>query len=231
MCIAGFDMEKKKLLACSVLCGLIIIGCGLAVIFKDKTEKTPVSEVTEKKIKQEPVKEEIKVTPPAPVQKPVPKEIVKKADLFSDNTILPLSAITEIANLPSGIQDDIRKLIENSNLYYLKRKPDGVFMIVGSSGDEKYMRHDVKFVEINKEGVPKITSIGQEVSDEDGDWEFNEDSGLPLKHIKYDEDGDIEYTEIWNYSDEEPVKYEMKNGEGKILSIKKKHLMVIQNKI
>lgn len=49
MCIAGFDMEKKKLLACSVLCGLIIIGCGLAVIFKDKTEKTPVSEVTEKK--------------------------------------------------------------------------------------------------------------------------------------------------------------------------------------
>ena len=161
MCIAGFDMEKKKLLACSVLCGLIIIGCGLAVIFKDKTEKTPVSEVTEKKIKQEPVKEEIKVTPPAPVQKPAPKEIVKKADLFSDNTILPLSAITEIANLPSGIQDDIRKLIENSNLYYLKRKPDGVFMIVGSSGDEKYMRHDVKFVEINKEGVLKITSIGQ----------------------------------------------------------------------
>ena len=74
-------MKKKKLLACSVLCGLII-GCGLAVIFKDKTEKTPVSEVTEKKIKQEPVKEEIKVTPPAPVQKPVPKEIVKKADLF-----------------------------------------------------------------------------------------------------------------------------------------------------
>ena len=68
MCIAGFDMKKKKLLACSVLCGLIIIGCGLAVIFKDKTEKTPVSEVTEKKIKQEPVKEEIKVTPPAPVQ-------------------------------------------------------------------------------------------------------------------------------------------------------------------
>ena len=54
-------------------------------------------------------------------------------------------------------------------------------MIVGSSGDEKYMRHDVKFVEINKEGVRKITSIGQEVSDEDGDWEFNEDSGLPLK--------------------------------------------------
>ena len=49
MCIAGFDMEKKKLLACSVLCGLIIIiGCGLAVIFKDKMEKTPVSEVTEK---------------------------------------------------------------------------------------------------------------------------------------------------------------------------------------
>lgn len=94
-------------------------------------------------------------------------------------------------------------------------------MIVGSSGDEKYMRHDVKFIEINKEGVRKITSIGQEVSDEDGDWEFNEDSGLPLKHIKYDEDGDIEYTEIWNYSDEEPVKYEMKNGEGKILSIKK----------
>ena len=44
-------MKKKKLLACSVLCGLII-GCGLAVIFKDKTEKTPVSEVTEKKIKQ-----------------------------------------------------------------------------------------------------------------------------------------------------------------------------------
>ena len=80
MCIAGFDMKKKKLLACSVLCGLII-GCGLAVIFKDKTEKTPVSEVTEKKIKQEPVKEEIKVTPPAPVQKPVPKEIVKKAYL------------------------------------------------------------------------------------------------------------------------------------------------------
>ena len=221
MCIVGFDMEKKKLLACSVLCGFIIIGCGLAVIFKDKTEKTPVSEVTEKKIKQEPVKEEIKVTPPAPVQKPAPKEIVKKADLFSDNTILPLSAITEIANLPSGIQDDIRKLIENSNLYYLKRKPDGVFMIVGSSGDEKYMRHDIKFVEINPEGVQKITNIGQEVSDEDGDWDFNEDSGLPLKHIKYDEDGDIEYTEIWNYSDEEPVKYEMKNGDGKILSIKK----------
>ena len=109
MCLAGFDMYKKILLACSVLCGLFIIGCGLAVIFKDKTEKTPVSEVTEKKIKQEPVKEEIKVTPPAPVQKPAPKEIVKKADLFSDNTILPLSAITEIANLPSGIQDDIRK--------------------------------------------------------------------------------------------------------------------------
>lgn len=78
MCIAGFDMEKKKLLACSVLCGLIIIRCGLAVIFKDKTEKTPVSEVTEKKIKQEPVKEEIKVTPPAPVQNLFQKKLSRK---------------------------------------------------------------------------------------------------------------------------------------------------------
>lgn len=222
MCITGFDMEKKKILACSVLCGLIIIGCGLAVVFKEEPEKTPVHETGQKKFEHKPITEEIKPAQQEIVQKTAKQETVKrKADLFSDNTLLPLSAITEISFLPSNLQKEVSKLIENSNLYYLKRKQDGIFMIVGNSGDEKYLRHDIKFVEINSEGVQKITNIGQEVSDEDGDWEFNEESGHPLKHIKYNRDGDIEYTEIWNYSEGEPVKYEMKNGEGKVLSIKK----------
>ena len=51
-------------------------------------------------------------------------------------------------------------------------------------------------------------------------WEYDK-NGKPTKHIIYNNDGDVEYIETWNYTESSPIKYEIKDGNGKIVSVKK----------
>lgn len=217
-----YSMNRRRIIVCSLLCGLIAAGCiCTAFLSKKEEEKAPVSQkISKKNINAEPVKSSEKIVKKVRKQSIQEKEVIK-TNLYSDNQLLPLSAIAEISAMPKELREKVGSYAENSNLYYLKPLNNGVFLITGNTGEEKYPRHDIQFVEINADGQEKISPIDGHISDSDGEWEFDEQSGLPLKHIKHNQSGEVEYTEVWNYEPDAEIKYEMKNGRGNTLSLKK----------
>ena len=165
-----------------------------------------------------------KITPVKEKQEELEPSVIKKAHLYDENINLPFSTITELAFLPQNVQDEILKISEESNLYYLKRNNDSVFLITSSGMDEKISRHDINFIELDFIGQKKVIPLNNNVQEEDdngGEWQYDEETGLPIKHIKYNSKGKVEYSETWNYSLDEPIKYEMKDAKGKTLSVKK----------
>ena len=80
-----------------------------------------------------------------------------------------------------------------------------------------------------KSGHQATSTLGytDKMQDSDNDyWDFDKsgERPLPLKHIKYKKDGDVDFVETWNYDVSNPVKYEMLDGNGKVVSIKKETL-------
>ena len=55
------------------------------------------------------------------------------------------------------------------------------------------------------------------------EWVFDESEEpyRPLKHTVYDKKKKILYSEMWNYDETEPVKYEMTNEKGNVISVRK----------
>ena len=206
-------------LLCSIIAGVFIY-----YIKNSSTEN----------IKQEPPESKILTTAPQPKpeQKPVPspvkKEIpLKKTNLYGNipNNMLPLSAVPVITDLSENIKKTIDELIENTQgLYWIERSGDKIFVIAEVSED--CPRHGIEFIEINviTGEIDKETPGVHNDEGESDEWQYDKDTQLPLKHIKYDSDKDVEYTETWNYSQETPVKYEMKNSEGKTISVKKENI-------
>ena len=218
-------MKKNVIYLCAAAV-IVVAVYGISVVSnKDKNKAVTLPAKEERPVDNTVVKETPKpiTQKSTPTKKAEKTEEVKKANMYDENNILPLSAVAEISTLTDSMKESVNSLIENSNLYYLKKHKDKVFMIVGNSGDEKYQRHDIEFVEINHSGHKKVTKFGniEEHAGDNDEWTFDETSNLPQKHIKYNSKGDIEYTEIWNYSPDEQIKYEMKDGNGKVLSIKK----------
>ena len=153
---------------------------------------------------------------------------VKNANLFNDTNYnnIPLSLISAVSDLPSNVQNKINNIINSSQeIYMIKNKPNKVMVVKENSSN---IRHGIDFVEIDiPSGHQTVSTFGYngKIGDAENDiWEYENISKLPTKHTKYNKDGDIEFVEIWNYDSEEPIKYEMKNAEGKVISLRKETL-------
>lgn len=167
---------------------------------------------------------------------PQPKPVEPKYDLYNSTPYdLPLISIAEISKLPLNIKKKIDEILETSQgFYYLKVYEDNVFIILQNPvfvGDV-YNRHNLQFVELSMDGEVKYHSAGYlgkegeilaEAKTKEDLWAYDESSEQlrPQKHIKYDEKGKVKYTEYWNYEENEPIKYQMKDAHKKVVSILK----------
>ncbi len=164
----------------------------------------------------------------------IPKKIEKKFDLYSTTPYdLPLFSIVEISKLTPVVKNSVDKLLDESQGFYLLRKDkDKIFVVLQNpvTNSDTYLRHNLQFAEIDMEGNVKYHTAGYgglegeiSISNEtqDDNWEFDNsvEPVRPIKHIAFDENGKIKFTEIWNYDEKEPVKYEMQDSNGKIISI------------
>lgn len=215
-------MYRKKLLLMSILCVFLVTGCS---IFPNKKEIKPQEPQnnSNKNIEQvQPPKME-KPAQPKATPKDEPKLRVRKADLYNENSEISLSTIMALSNVDDSLKTKIENYIQNSTIYYLETKKDSIFMIVDNSYTEKIQRHGLEFVEINHNGVKKVTPLVKtsDENDENDVWELDEETKLPLRHVNYNNEGEIVYSEYWNYSPESQIKYELKDANGKTISLRK----------
>lgn len=164
------------------------------------------------------------------------KEEIKKFDLYSETPYeLPLLSIVEISKLPQNVKKVVDEILEQSQgFYYLRKSKDKVLIILQNPVKltDTYSRHDLQYAEIDMEGKVVYHSAGYCGIDGETDnavkvkqdvWLFDETTEpfRPIKHIVYNEKGKVKFTECWNYDEKEPIKYQMKNGSKKVLSLLK----------
>ncbi len=149
---------------------------------------------------------------------------VRKVNLYTTDSLVPLSTISVISSLPKNIQDKVLQISQTNNIYMAKRKHDKLLIIADNPDN---IRHCVEFIEISlKNGHQITTTLGynDKMKDSDNDiWEYDETTKQPVRHSKYNSEGDLEFVETWSYGSE-PVKYEMKDSEGHVLSMRKETL-------
>lgn len=223
-------MTNTKIIA-GISCVALLVLLGYKFL--------PEKEATVK-VKEEPVKkEEVK---PAPVMNtksaPIKVEALKKYDLYSSTPYeIPLVSVYEISKLPKAMKLTVDKTLEEAQgIYFLKfdKSNNKVFAILQNPVSEAktFSRHELEIAEISADGSRKIIPVGytggageiDSAVEQKGDfWEFDKsvEPPRPLKHVAYDEEGNLKFTEIWNYDEDSSTKYEMKNSDGKILSILK----------
>lgn len=149
---------------------------------------------------------------------------IKKVNLYSNipSSMLPLSGIAEIADLQPEIQNAVTSIAENNNIYMIQRSGNKLLII---TDNPENIRHNIEFTEISLHNGHQIqTTFGynDKISDSDNDiWDYDQETKMPIRHTKYNKNGDVEFTEIWNYQTNEPIKYEMKDSDGRVISIKK----------
>ena len=221
---------KKKLTG-----GIIITAILLSILgfwFLQEPSKTkPVQPPVEPK-KEEPVQTVAKpavIPAPAKVQEVKPPQQAlppKKSELYNSltNNALPLSAIAELNSLDPAIQSRVNKIIDSTNnIYFIIPKDNGIFLISENPADS---RQGIQMIEITADSET-IIPVWNEVKEEKANdiWFYDEaaEQKIPIKHVIFDEDDDneIEYTEIWNYRDDEPIKYEMRDDDDRVISIRK----------
>ena len=221
----GVDMRKK--IIGGIVFGIVAVACLTALIVSKETneeEKTILKK--EMKKVEKTAKEQTKTL--APQQKNAEKKDLSiKTDLYKGvpDSLLPLSAISEIASLNGHVHKTIKELVDNSTgVLYVKRNGNKLVMVVENPDDN---RHGLEFVEISTDGKHEkigllLSKYSEGYTDEDL-WEYDvsEDVKRPIKHTKFNSDGDVEFVETWNYSSEEPIKYELKNKDDKVISVVK----------
>ena len=149
-----------------------------------------------------------------------------KANLYnSDNGVmLPLSTIEIISTLPDSIKEKVTQIADSNNIFMSKKIHDKLLLITDNPSN---IRHCIEFVEISlANGHQQKTTLGynDKMKDSDNDiWEYDDNTKQPTRHSKYNNDGDIEFVEVWNY-DDNPMKYEMKDADGHVLSLRKETL-------
>ena len=221
----GVDMRKKVI--GGIVLGVVTVVC-LAALIVSKGTKDDEKTIPEREIKkvEKTAKVHVKplVTQPKVEEK---KDLSIKTDLYKGvpDSLLPLSAISEIASLNGHVHKTIKELVDNSTgVLYAKCSGNKLVMVVENPDDN---RHGLEFVEISADGKHEkigflLSKYSEGNTDEDL-WEYDvsEDVKRPTKHTKYNSDGDVEFVETWNYSSDEPIKYELKNKDDKVISLVK----------
>lgn len=220
-------MINRKI-AIGVSCCFIATGFAVLLFLeKDEIEQTLKVENHHKKPVQSSVKKE----------NPTVQEN-KKYNFYSETPYnLPLSGINEINKAAPSMQKSADEILEKAQgVYFVKYdKENNLLKLLPEnsiSAGNKYQRHGLEYVFIHPDGTVKFSEIGYE--GEDGEisnaveagkdiWEFDEtiEPPRPLKHIAYGDDNKVKFTEIWNYDESNPIKYEMKNSHEKVISILK----------
>lgn len=212
-------MFNKKSTAC-LLGMLLIAACGY-FCFSDEQEEP---EIVQQKV---PEKTDNPRTMIKKAELPKPVK-VEKHDLYS-TADLPLQAIVEISKLPHTSKEIADNILEESQGFYLLKTEsnNGFFAILETPiNDVKtYPRHNLEFAKVSELGEVNFEDLDKISENESDKWKFDKsETPRPLKHIIYDEKGKVKFTEIWNYDDNEPVKYELRNSENKPVSILKETL-------
>ena len=225
--------NMKKTVFVGILSATVLAVCCMALLINKETEqessqpkpikteaeapKKPQETLQAKDIKEESEKEEYKP----------PVEIINKGNLYPNvsNNQLPLSAIIELSKLPDDVQEDVDEIIEASrNIFMLKKIGDKVIIIVENPSDSRH-NIDLKEISLNSESEKNIPFgshiAGDETEQDIWEYEDDDDTKRPIKHIKFNGEKNIEYTETWNYTENEPIKYEMRDGDDRVISIKK----------
>lgn len=217
---------KKKVIG-GIIIGVIAVACLTALITSKETkeEDKTLPQKDVKQIEKSEPKQIKKVAPQKNEQKIKDNKI--KSDLYKGvpDSLLPLSAISEIASLNGNLHKTIKELVDNSTgVLYAKRNGNKLLMVVENPDDN---RHGLEFIEISADGkhekIGFLLSKYSEGNTDDDLWEYEteEEVKRPVKHTKFNSDGEVEFVETWNYSSDEPIKYELKNKEDKVISLVK----------
>ena len=154
-------------------------------------------------------------------------ETIVKTNLYSDlpSAAMPLSVMTEMSDLPENVQEIISDISNSNNIYMIHKHHNKLLII---SDNPENIRHNIGFTEVTISNGHQIqTTLGynDKMADSQNDiWEYNKENGQPLRHTKYNEDGNVDFVEVWNYDPENPVKYEMKDSEGRVISMRNETL-------
>lgn len=220
-------MNYKRAFLAGLVSVIIIGGCTVLFFMTDKGKKTE-----EIKIQPKPQVETTEQKAVTPVTLPVSEKTVKNVsnevlDKGYYGKLIPLSAIYDYNSFSDKTQKAIKNVIEKSpkGIYFYESSKDKIFIISDSSAENStWMRHDFDVITIYPEtGETTVESSNQVKESENDIWEYNEvmDVSVPVKHIHFNNDGNIEFTEYWNYSQEEPVRYKMTDENDKTISILK----------
>lgn len=217
---------RKKVIG-GIIIGVVAVACLTALITSKETKEE------DKTLPQKDVKQ-IEKSEPKQIKNVVPqkneqkiKDNKIKSDLYKGvpDSLLPLSAISEIASLNGNLHKTIKELVDNSTgVLYAKRNGNKLLMVVENPDDN---RHGLEFIEISADGkhekIGFLLSKYSESNTDDDLWEYEteEEVKRPVKHTKFNSDGEVEFVETWNYSSDEPIKYELKNKEDKVISLVK----------
>ena len=172
----------------------------------------------------------------------VQPKVEKKYDLYNSTPYdLPFTSIVDISKLSENTKKEIDALLEQAQgFYYLKTDSDGnIFIILQNPTQDAgvFPRHNLEFVEITEAGKniyspvyagiegETINAVAEANSKPDI-WKFDKSTEpyRPIKHAAYDEKGKVSFTEYWNYSEKDDIKYTMKSPKGKVLSVLKETL-------
>jgi len=221
-------MVDKKIFT-GLSCGILVVA-GTLFFASDKIAKNLI----ETNAKQEKTTE-------SKISKPIPMN-VKRYDLYSSSLYdLPLASILEISKLNEETKKKIDQILEQSQgFYYLinNEKEHKISIVLQNpiTIQNTYNRHNLEIAEIStidnsiKYFSPAYQGIEGEISNavveetKKADvWKFDKsfEPYRPTKHITYDEKRKTKFTEYWNYSDKEEIKYMLKNGKGKVISMLK----------
>lgn len=209
-------MFNKKF-AVGILSGVILLSALGYVVLNPKEEE------------QVQIVEEEKVAVPMQVKKVVPKPVeplIKKVDLYNSiDKNLPLSAIADLASLPAPARKTIVELMDKSDngIYFINSSSDKVVVLLDEQ-DNAIKRHNFNFVEISLDDGNILNSSVNDNDSKYDKWDYDND--LPLSHTRYNDEKEIVYTELWNYSEDEPIKYKKSDKDGNVISIRKE---VVEN--
>lgn len=214
-------------------CGILVLAVSLFAVL-EKASQNIIKD--EKNIQKTQVKQ---VTP---------KKIEPKYDLYTNSLYdMPLASIMDISRLPLNVKKEIDLVLEQAQGFYLldyneTKKTVKIFLQNSISEKNTYNRHGLEVLEIKLKDdgsfEKEIYSLGFDgeeneienavdgVYDKYDIWTFDksQEPYMPLKHKKYDERGKLLFIEVWDYSSDEGVKYQMKNSKNKIISIYKETL-------